>query len=56
MERARSTSDEKLIALAVAYAIQEPYCIDPTRRVRRLDPPEEMTEAVSVAAAFRGAA
>ena len=47
---------KKLIALAVAYAIQEPYCIDSysSACADAGISPEEMTEAVSVAAAIRG--
>jgi alkylhydroperoxidase/carboxymuconolactone decarboxylase family protein len=47
---------KKLIALAVAYAIQEPYCIDSYSSacdgagISR----EEMAEAVGVAAVIRG--
>ncbi len=47
---------KKLIALAVAYAIQEPYCID-SYSSACLDAgvaPEEMAEAVNVAAVIRG--
>jgi 4-carboxymuconolactone decarboxylase len=47
---------KKLIALAVAFAIQEPYCID-SYASQCLDagvPPEQMAEAVNVAAAIRG--
>jgi 4-carboxymuconolactone decarboxylase len=47
---------KKLIALAVAFAIQEPYCID-SYASQCADAglsPEEMGEAVSVAAAIRG--
>ena len=47
---------KKLIALAVAYAIQEPYCID-SYSAACADAgisPEEMSEAVSVAAVIRG--
>ena len=47
---------KKLIALAVAFAIQEPYCID-SYTSSCLDAgitPEEMAEAVNVAAALRG--
>jgi alkylhydroperoxidase/carboxymuconolactone decarboxylase family protein len=47
---------KKLIALAVAYAIQEPYCID-SYTSACTDAgltPEEMSEAVNVAAAIRG--
>jgi alkylhydroperoxidase/carboxymuconolactone decarboxylase family protein len=47
---------KKLIALAVAYAIQEPYCIDSYASgcTDAGVSPEEMAEAVSVAAAIRG--
>jgi alkylhydroperoxidase/carboxymuconolactone decarboxylase family protein len=47
---------KKLIALAVAYAIQEPYCIDSysSACADAGISPEEMTEAVNVAAAIRG--
>ena len=47
---------KKLIALAVAYAIQEPYCIDSYSGacVEAGATPEEMSEAVSVAAVIRG--
>jgi alkylhydroperoxidase/carboxymuconolactone decarboxylase family protein len=47
---------KKLIALAVAYAIQEPYCIDSySSACTDADvSPEEMAEAVNVAAAIRG--
>ena len=43
---------KKLIALAVAYAIQEPYCIDSYSAAcaEAGVTPEEMSEAVSVAA------
>jgi alkylhydroperoxidase/carboxymuconolactone decarboxylase family protein len=47
---------KKLIALAVAYAIQEPYCIDSYTSActdAGLSP-EEMSEAVNVAAVIRG--
>jgi alkylhydroperoxidase/carboxymuconolactone decarboxylase family protein len=47
---------KKLIALAVAYAIQEPYCIDSYSSActdAGLSP-EEMSEAVNVAAVIRG--
>lgn len=47
---------KKLIALAVAYAIQEPYCID-SYSAACADSgvtPEEMSEAVCVAAVIRG--
>ena len=47
---------KKLIALAVAFAIQEPYCIDSyTSACSDAGiSPEEMAEAVGVAAVIRG--
>ena len=47
---------KKLIALAVAFAIQEPYCIDSYASACSDAgiPPEQMAEAVNVAAAIRG--
>ena len=47
---------KKLIALAVAYAIQEPYCIDSYSSACNDAgiAPEEMAEAVGVAAVIRG--
>jgi alkylhydroperoxidase/carboxymuconolactone decarboxylase family protein len=47
---------KKLIALAVAYAIQEPYCIDSytSACTDAGATPEEMSEAVNVAAVIRG--
>ncbi|MEO7327603.1 MAG: carboxymuconolactone decarboxylase family protein [Minicystis sp.] len=47
---------KKLIALAVAYAIQEPYCIDSysSSCTDAGITPEEMAEAVNVAAVIRG--
>jgi alkylhydroperoxidase/carboxymuconolactone decarboxylase family protein len=47
---------KKLIALAVAYAIQEPYCIDSytSACVDAGIAPEEMAEAVNVASVIRG--
>ena len=47
---------KKLIALAVAFAIQEPYCIDSyaSACTDAGVTPEEMAEAVNVAAAIRG--
>src|SRR5579871_5552436 len=47
---------KKLIALAVAFAIQEPYCID-SYTSACLDAgitPEAMAEAVNVASVIRG--
>jgi alkylhydroperoxidase/carboxymuconolactone decarboxylase family protein len=47
---------KKLIALAVAFAIQEPYCIDSYSSAcsEAGISPEEMAEAVNVAAVIRG--
>jgi alkylhydroperoxidase/carboxymuconolactone decarboxylase family protein len=47
---------KKLIALAVAFAIQEPYCIDSysSQCADAGVTPEEMAEAVNVAAVIRG--
>jgi alkylhydroperoxidase/carboxymuconolactone decarboxylase family protein len=47
---------KKLIALAVAFAIQEPYCIDSYSSACTDGgvTPEEMAEAVNVAAVIRG--
>jgi alkylhydroperoxidase/carboxymuconolactone decarboxylase family protein len=47
---------KKLIALAVAFAIQEPYCIDSYTSACADSgiSPEEMAEAVNVAAVIRG--
>src|SRR6476620_4262426 len=47
---------KKLIALAVAFAIQEPYCIDSysSACTDAGVTPEEMSEAVHVAAVIRG--
>ena len=47
---------KKLIALAVAFAIQEPYCIDSytSACADAGVSPEEMAEAVNVAAVIRG--
>jgi alkylhydroperoxidase/carboxymuconolactone decarboxylase family protein len=47
---------KKLIALAVAFAIQEPYCIDSYASAcgDAGVTPEEMAEAVNVAAVIRG--
>lgn len=57
MERgALDERTKKLIALAVAFAIQEPYCIDSyaSSCADSGITPEEMAEAVSVAAVIRG--
>ena len=47
---------KKLIAFAVAHAIQCAYCIDAysTACLEKGSTPEQMTEAVHVAAAIRG--
>jgi len=47
-----------LIALAVAHAVQCPYCIDAYTKasLEKGSDPEQMTEAVHVAAAIRGGA
>ena len=47
---------KKLIAFAVAFAIQEPYCIDSYANACTEAglTPEEMAEAVNVAAVIRG--
>ena len=47
---------KRLIALAVAFAIQEPYCIHSYSKqcVEAGWSPEEMAEAASVAAAIKG--
>jgi 4-carboxymuconolactone decarboxylase len=50
--------EKALIALAVAYAVQCPYCIDAYTRacLEKGSHLGEMTEAVHVAAAIRGGA
>jgi alkylhydroperoxidase/carboxymuconolactone decarboxylase family protein len=55
-EGALDARTKKLIALAVAFAIQEPYCIDSyaSACTDAGVSPEEMAEAVNVAAAIRG--
>ena len=55
-EGALDARTKKLIALAVAFAIQEPYCIDSyaSACADAGIAPEEMAEAVNVAAAIRG--
>lgn len=57
-ERALTQREKSLIALAVAHAIQCPYCID-AYTVDSLEKgvdQEQMMEAVHVAAAIRGGA
>jgi alkylhydroperoxidase/carboxymuconolactone decarboxylase family protein len=47
---------KKIVALAVAFAIQEPYCIDSyaSQCADAGVTPEQMAEAVNVAAVIRG--
>ncbi len=55
---ALSAREKSLIALAVAHAVQCPYCIDAysTACLEQGSNEEQMTEAVHVAAAIRGGA
>ena len=55
---ALSVREKALIALAVAHAVQCPYCIDAysTESLRQGADLEQMTEAVHVATAIRGGA
>ncbi|MBW1992624.1 MAG: carboxymuconolactone decarboxylase family protein [Deltaproteobacteria bacterium] len=57
-EGALSVREKALIALAVAHTVQCPYCIDAYTRacLESGSNPEEMTEAVHVAAAIKGGA
>ena len=57
-EGALDEKQKALIALAVAHAIQCPYCIDAYTKtsLEKGATPEQMTEAVHVAAAIRGGA
>ncbi len=57
-EGALSQREKSLIALAVAHAIQCPYCIDAytTDSLEKGSNEEQMMEAVHVAAAIRGGA
>ena len=57
-EGALSAREKALIALAVAHAVQCPYCIDAytTASLEHGSNEEQMTEAVHVAAAIRGGA
>lgn len=57
-EGALSEREKSLIALAVAHALQCPYCIDAYTRacLEKGSNPEQMTEAIHVAAAIRGGA
>ena len=55
---ALTAREKSLIALAVAHTVQCPYCIDAytTGSLEKGATPEQMTEAVHVAAAIRGGA
>jgi alkylhydroperoxidase/carboxymuconolactone decarboxylase family protein len=55
---ALSARDKSIIALAVAHAVQCPYCIDAYSRdaLEKGADLDQMTEAVHVAAAIRGGA
>ncbi len=57
-EGALSEREKALIALAVAHAVQCPYCIDAYTResLEKGSSPAEMTEVVHVSAAIRGGA
>ncbi len=57
-EGALSEREKALIALAVAHAVQCPYCIDAYSKdsLKQGADLEQMTEAVHVAAAIRGGA
>jgi alkylhydroperoxidase/carboxymuconolactone decarboxylase family protein len=57
-EGALTVKEKSLIALAVAHAVQCPYCIDAytTDALEKGSDLEQMTEAVHVAAAIRGGA
>lgn len=57
-EGALSQREKALIALAVAHAVQCPYCIDAYARscLEKGADPEQLTEAVHVASAIKGAA
>ena len=57
-EGALTAREKSLIALAVAHAVQCPYCIDAysTDALAKGSNIDEMTEAVHVAAAIRGGA
>ncbi|MCG6537802.1 MAG: arsenosugar biosynthesis-associated peroxidase-like protein [Syntrophales bacterium LBB04] len=57
-EGALTGREKALIALAVAHAVQCPYCIEAYAKacLEQGSDPAEMTEAVHVAAAIRGGA
>lgn len=55
---ALTAREKALIALAVAHAVQCPYCIESNTQecLEKGSNPEQMTEAIHVAAAIRGGA
>ena len=57
-EGALTEREKSLIALGVAHAVQCPYCIEAYSQacLEKGSDPEQMTEAVHVAAAIRGGA
>ena len=57
-EGALTAREKSIIALAVAAAVQCPYCIDAytSGSLEKGATPDQMTEAVHVAAAIRGGA
>lgn len=57
-EGALSEREKSLIALAVAHAVQCPYCIDAytSDSLKKGSDLEQMTEAIMVATAIRGGA
>jgi len=57
-EGALTEREKALIGLAVAHAVQCPYCIDALTEacLEKGSDPEQMTEAVHVAVAIRGGA
>ena len=57
-EGALSAREKALIALAVAHAVQCPYCIEAYTRetLEKGSNEEQMTEAIHVAAAIKGGA
>lgn len=57
-EGALTEREKALIALAVSHAVQCPYCIDAytTGSLDKGATPDQMTEAVHIAAAIRGGA
>ena len=58
MGSARAAREKSIVALAVAHAVQCPYCIDAYTRdaLEKGSDMDQMTEAVHVAAAIRGGA